>query len=66
VEVEEQNKQLQQLVNGLTAEKLELKATAAELRSSFSKAEMELLKVFKKVENPEKQLEASVHGRASF
>jgi len=49
-EVEDRNRQLQTLVNGLTAENLELK-------SRVSRAEMEILKVIKKVEDLEKQLE---------
>ena len=53
-------------MNVLTAENLKLKASAAELRSKFNKAEMEPLKVLKKVENLEKQLESSVHKCASF
>ena len=56
-EVAEQNRQLQQLVNCLTSENLELKATAAELRSRVNKAETEILKVFKKVKKIEKRLE---------
>ena len=49
-EVEERNRQLQALVNGLTAENLELKSRVA-------KAEMKILRVLKKVEALEKLLE---------
>jgi integrase len=51
VEVEERNKQLQQLVNGLTAENLELKEKIRMLESKISEIEKMLREIVKNTEN---------------